>query len=135
MDIYHQYELIYSKGNNIYNRDDDNNTLYRECGEVDNTKEWNLCDICINKQQVVYDKDQTLMALQKRLEELQKELNGTKENKNNQSEIRITFNLIKAKHLILTWSSPTRPLRSHSLVCMENHLFILGIVPLRDKEL
>ena len=35
----------------------------------------------------------------------------------------------------LTRSSPRRPLRSHYLVCNENHLFIVGIGPIRDKEL
>ena len=37
--------------------------------------------------------------------------------------------------LSMTCSSPRRPLRSHSLVCSENHLFIVGIGPIRDKEL
>ena len=32
-----------------------------------------------------------------------------------------------------TWSIPICLLRSHSLVCIENHLFLLGIWPIRDK--
>ena len=35
----------------------------------------------------------------------------------------------------LTCSIPRCPLRSHSLVCIENHLFIVGIGPILDKEL
>ena len=35
----------------------------------------------------------------------------------------------------MTWSSPRRPLCSHSMVCSENHLFIVRIGPIRDKEL
>ena len=35
----------------------------------------------------------------------------------------------------MTWYSPRRPLRSHSLVCSKNHLFIVGIGLIRDKEL
>ena len=40
-------------------------------------------------------------------------------------------------NIIMTKScSCTRcPLRSHSLVCIEKYLFILGIVPICDKEL
>ena len=34
-----------------------------------------------------------------------------------------------------TGSSPRCPLRSHSLVCIENHLFIIGIGPILNKEL
>ena len=34
-----------------------------------------------------------------------------------------------------TGSSPRCPLRSHSLVCIENHLFIVGIGPIINKEL
>ena len=34
-----------------------------------------------------------------------------------------------------TCSSPRCPLRSHSLVCIENHLFIVGIGPFLNKEL
>ena len=34
-----------------------------------------------------------------------------------------------------TWSSPRYPVRSHSLVCIENHLFIVGIRPILNKEL
>ena len=34
-----------------------------------------------------------------------------------------------------TCSSPRCPLRSHSLVCIENHLFIVGIGPILNKEL
>ena len=33
------------------------------------------------------------------------------------------------------WSIPRRPLRSRSLVCSETHLFIVGIGPIRDKDL
>ena len=33
------------------------------------------------------------------------------------------------------WSRPRRPLCSHSLVCSKNHLFIIGIGPICDKEL
>ena len=35
----------------------------------------------------------------------------------------------------MTCSSPRYPLRSHSLVCIENHLFIVGIGPILNKEL
>ena len=38
-------------------------------------------------------------------------------------------------NLLDTWSSPKFPLCSHSLVCIENHLFIVGIGPILDKEL
>ena len=34
-----------------------------------------------------------------------------------------------------TWSIPRCPLRSHSLVCIENHLFIVGIGPIINKYL
>ena len=34
-----------------------------------------------------------------------------------------------------TDSIPKCPLRSHSLVCIENHLFIVGIGPILNKEL
>ena len=34
-----------------------------------------------------------------------------------------------------TCSSRRCPLRSHSLVCIGNHLFIVGIVPILNKEL
>ena len=34
-----------------------------------------------------------------------------------------------------TWSRPRCPLRSHYLVCTENHLFIVGIGPILNKEL
>ena len=32
-------------------------------------------------------------------------------------------------------SRPRRPLSSHNVVCSENHLFIVGIGPIRNKEL
>ena len=35
----------------------------------------------------------------------------------------------------LTWSSPRCPLRSHSMVCIKKHLFIVGIGPILNKEL
>ena len=35
----------------------------------------------------------------------------------------------------VTCSSPRYPLRSHYLVCSENHLFIVRIWPIHDKEL
>ena len=35
----------------------------------------------------------------------------------------------------MTGSSPRCPLRSHSLVCIENQLFIVGIGPIINKEL
>ena len=34
-----------------------------------------------------------------------------------------------------TWSSPIFPLHSHYLVCIENHLLILGIGPILNEEL
>ena len=34
-----------------------------------------------------------------------------------------------------TCSSPRCPLRSHSPVCRKNHLFIVGMGPIFDKEL
>ena len=39
----------------------------------------------------------------------------------------------KKKHLI--WSSPRCPLLSHSLVCIENNMIIVGIGPILNKEL
>ena len=39
------------------------------------------------------------------------------------------------KTVPMTCSSQRCPLRSHSLVCIENHLFILGIGPILNKEL
>ena len=33
------------------------------------------------------------------------------------------------------WYSPRRPLQYHSLVCIEKYLFIVGIGPIRKKEL
>ena len=35
----------------------------------------------------------------------------------------------------MTCSIPIFPLRSHSLVCIENHLFIVGIGTILNKEL
>ena len=35
----------------------------------------------------------------------------------------------------MTCSSPRCPLCSHSQVCIENHLFIVGIGPILNKEL
>ena len=32
-------------------------------------------------------------------------------------------------------SSPRRPLLPHTLVCIENYLFIVGIGPIRDEQL
>ena len=37
--------------------------------------------------------------------------------------------------VIETWSSPRYPHCSNFLVCIKNHLFIVGIGPIRDKEL
>ena len=37
--------------------------------------------------------------------------------------------------LLMTGFSPRRPLRYHYLVCIENHLFIVGIGTVLDKEL
>ena len=34
-----------------------------------------------------------------------------------------------------TCSSPSRPLRSHYIVCSENYLFIVEIGPICDKEI
>ena len=39
------------------------------------------------------------------------------------------------KQISATCSSPIFPLRSHSLVCSKDNLFILGIGPICDKEL
>ena len=36
---------------------------------------------------------------------------------------------------VVTYSSPRCPLFSHSLVCIKNHLFIVGIGPILNKEL
>ena len=33
------------------------------------------------------------------------------------------------------WARPRRPLLSHLLVCSKNHLLIVGIVPVCDKDL
>ena len=38
-------------------------------------------------------------------------------------------------YLVMTCSSPRCPLLSHSLVCSKNHLFIVGIGPICDKEI
>ena len=38
-------------------------------------------------------------------------------------------------HFYRPSSSPRRPFSSHSLICSENHLFILRIGPIFDKEL
>ena len=35
--------------------------------------------------------------------------------------------------VLKTWSSPRRPLRSHSMVCIKNHLFIVVIGPILNK--
>ena len=35
----------------------------------------------------------------------------------------------------MNFSSPIFPLRSHFLVCDKNNLFIVGLGPIRDKEL
>ena len=45
--------------------------------------------------------------------------------------------LLPPLHIIFhkTCSSPRRPVRSHSMVCIKNSLFIVGIGPIRDKEL
>ena len=37
--------------------------------------------------------------------------------------------------IYMTWSSLRCPLLSHSLVCIKNNLFIVGIGPIFDKEL
>ena len=37
--------------------------------------------------------------------------------------------------ILMTWSSPRRPPRSNSLVCIKNYLFIVGIEPILNKEL
>ena len=34
---------------------------------------------------------------------------------------------------VMTWSIPRFTLRSYSLVCIENHLFIVGIGPILNK--
>ena len=36
---------------------------------------------------------------------------------------------------LATWYRPSFPPRSHYLVCIENHLFIVGIGPILNKEL
>ena len=46
-----------------------------------------------------------------------------------------TVKTVKLLVVIGTLSSPRCPLRSHSLVCIENHLFIVGIGPILNKEL
>ena len=43
--------------------------------------------------------------------------------------------LVLIVSLLLTWFSPRCPLSSHSLVCIENNLFIVGIGPFFNKEL
>ena len=51
----------------------------------------------------------------------------------------ILFVLVKLRTnqlvMSMTWSSPIFPLRSHSLVCIENHLLIVVIGPIINKEL
>ena len=36
---------------------------------------------------------------------------------------------------LMSWLIQRSHLRSHALVCIGNHLFIVGIVPIMDKEL
>ena len=53
-----------------------------------------------------------------------------------QKTVLQVFSSINVKpSLHMTWSSPRCPLRSHYLVCIENHLFIIGIGPILNKEL
>ena len=57
---------------------------------------------------------------------------------NCQSPDKITVNLKRTaitKNPLITCSSPRRAVRSHSLVCNKNSLLIIGIWPIRDKEL
>ena len=47
-----------------------------------------------------------------------------------------SYNFGRHEHTSLkTGSSPRCPLRSHSLVCIENRLFLVGIGPILNKEL
>ena len=48
------------------------------------------------------------------------------------SSFRIT---VSRSDQYYTWSIPRHPLCSHSLVCSEKHSFIVGIGPIRNKEL
>ena len=45
------------------------------------------------------------------------------------------FKTDKAQLRYKTWSSPRFSLRSHSLICIKNHLFIIEIGPILNKEL
>ena len=48
-----------------------------------------------------------------------------------------TFSFLCHCHKMITrtWYSPRCPLRSHSLLCIESRLFIVGIGPILNKEL
>ena len=49
--------------------------------------------------------------------------------------LRVPFILSSVVIVYLICSIPRHPLRSHSLLCSENYLYIAGIVPIHDKEL
>ena len=55
----------------------------------------------------------------------------------NTSYVRIDRFILRFRyfHFILTCSSPRRAVRSHSLVCSEKYLLIVGIGPILNKEL
>ena len=50
-------------------------------------------------------------------------------------EVIVVIGLLPLGGYLKTCSSPRSPLRSHSMVCSKNHLFIVGIGPICDKEL
>ena len=74
--------------------------------------------------------------------QIQKFLWVVKSSKN--PETKLTFSYLCKSILVFlyyfcihyrTWSSPRYPLFSHSLVCIDNNLFIVGIGPILNKEL
>ena len=91
-------ELIEEKDNTISNRNDAINTLHRECGEVE-IKERELRELWLKQEQDAEDKDRALLALKKRVEEFEKELNDMEDNAEDQAERRVVFNLVKVKRL------------------------------------
>ena len=53
----------------------------------------------------------------------------------NQSFLDIITGVVQSPKALKTWYSPKCCIRSHYLLCIENHLFVIGIGPIRDKEI
>ena len=89
------------------------------------TKERELRAIWLNLEWDAEDKDWALMALKKRVKELEKEMNDMEENVEDQAEIRVVFNLVKVKHLTSVAEAET-PLvykKEKDVDDMREHLF------------